>query len=204
MIFETFWHGSNRSIRQSTRGASTQRSRRREGTCLHRAVAKCHGDYGKEGTYPNRFVSQKLLGTDPVRYQSLSDEHRANFQHGWFGSYNQQDPVFIPNGYIAPPLDGIWASAPYLHNGSVPTLWHLLHPDARPKLWTRTENGYDQNRVGLQIQEFDAIPESVQDPVERRHFFDTTRRGKSAAGHRFPDELNEAEKNAVLEYLKTL
>jgi hypothetical protein len=41
-------------------------------------------------------------------------------------------------GYIAPPLVGIWASAPYFHNGSVPTLWQVLDPDSRADIWTRT------------------------------------------------------------------
>ncbi|WP_372862687.1 hypothetical protein [Spongiibacter sp.] len=40
-------------------------------------------------------------------------------------------------GYVTPPLHGVWASAPYLHNGSVPTVWGILDPDTRPKVWRR-------------------------------------------------------------------
>jgi hypothetical protein len=101
-------------------------------------------------------------------------------------------------------LDGIWASAPYLHNGSVPTLWHLLHPDERPTIWTRTEDGYDQSRVGLEATALEKLPATVTTAADRRRYFDTRLPGKSSAGHLFPNELSEDEKLAVLEYLKTL
>jgi hypothetical protein len=105
---------------------------------------------------------------------------------------------------VAPPLYGVWASAPYLHNGSVPTLWHLFHSDRRPVVWTRTEDGYDQQRVGLEFTEVSELPADADTPAERRHYFDSRIPGKSAAGHEFPEELSEDEKTAVMEYLKTL
>ena len=101
-------------------------------------------------------------------------------------------------------LDGIWASAPYFHNGSVPTLWHVLHPDQRPRVWKRTEDGYDQQRVGLEVEELDAVPRAVRQPAHRRRYFDTTLPGKNPGGHMFPEQLTEDEKQAVLEYLKSL
>jgi mono/diheme cytochrome c family protein len=165
--------------------------------------ASCHGTYGENSSYPNRIVDLDKLGTDPLRLRALSDEHRANFQHGWLGGYNTDEPVFLPTGYLAPPLDGIWASAPYLHNGSVPTLWHLLHPDERPVVWTRTEEGYDQTLVGLEATTFENVPKT-KSAAERRRYFDTRQPGKSAAGHLFPNELDDEQKRAVLEYLKTL
>ena len=116
-----------------------------------------------------------------------------------------KDPVILdPKGYVAPPLNGIWASAPYFHNGSVPTLWHVLHPETRPAGWKRTEEGYDQKRIGLEVTEFEKIPADITLGSERRTYFDTRPPGKSAAGHLFPNALNEAEKRAVLEYLKSL
>src|SRR4051794_1306995 len=144
------------------------------------------------------------MKTDRVRLDALTPAHRDAYGQSWFTQFGKLANIDQPAGYVAPPLDGIWASAPYLHNGSVPTLWHVLHPDERPKVWKRTEDGYDRNRVGLEIETFETIPKSLGDPAERRRYFDTTRRGKSAAGHRFPDELSEADKTAVLEYLKTL
>ncbi|MEQ8787110.1 MAG: c-type cytochrome [Pirellulaceae bacterium] len=166
--------------------------------------ARCHGTYGEDGSYPEVNVPLKEIGTDPVRYHALSPEGRAHYGQSWFGRYGESNTIDRPPGYVAPPLDGVWASAPYLHNGSVPTLWHLLHPDGRPQVWRRSENGYDTDRVGLQVETFDALPDEVRDAKERRTYFDTSRFGMSNAGHTFPDELDESQKRAVLEYLKTL
>ncbi len=94
--------------------------------------------------------------------------------------------------------------APYLHNGSVPTLWHLFHSEARPVVWQRSEDGYDPNRVGLEVTALDELPATVKDGAERRRYFDTRLSSKSAAGHTFPDALSEDEKQALIEYMKTL
>ena len=79
----------------------------------------------------------------------------------------------------------------------------MLHPNERPVVWKRSETGYDQKLVGLQIETYKALPEKMPGD-ERRQYFNATGFGKSAEGHRFPDELTEEEKTAVLEYLKTL
>ena len=166
--------------------------------------ARCHGTYGPAGHYDQKTISIDDIGTDPLRLRSLTPEHRSWMQKGWISRFGQ-DPVEIdPNGYVAPPLDGIWASAPYFHNGSVPTLWHVLHPESRPPVWKRTEDGYDRHRVGLEIEDFDRIPPAVKAAVHRRRYFDTRLSGKSSQGHLFPNTLTEPEKQAVLEYLKTL
>ena len=166
--------------------------------------ARCHGTYGPEGKYTQVTIPLDEIGTDTLRMKSLTPEHRAWMKRGWLSRYGEDHVEVDPVGYVPPPLDGIWASAPYLHNGSVPTLWHLMHSESRPVVWKRTEDGYDQNRVGLEIEPFDNVPKSVTTPAQRRRFFDTKLPGKSAAGHLFPDSLTEPEKQAVLEYLKTL
>ncbi|MBI3839767.1 MAG: hypothetical protein HY288_17735 [Planctomycetia bacterium] len=166
--------------------------------------ADCHGRYGAEPSYPNKIVSIEEVGTDPVRLAALSPQHRAAYGASWFGHFGEEKTIDDPGGYVAPPLDGIWASAPYFHNGSVPTLWHVLHPSDRPAVWQRTEDGYDQQKVGLEVTSFERLPKEVKSGRDRRRYFDTTKSGKSASGHDFPDALDEAEKRAVLEYLKTL
>ncbi len=103
----------------------------------------------------------------------------------------------------------MWASAPYFHNGSVPTLWHVLHPENRPPVWCRTPVGYDTEKVGLEVEipsqkEFAMAVSEGMRSAQRRQFFDTTKPGKSAGGHTYPEALNESERTAVLEYLKTL
>lgn len=171
---------------------------------FNRNCSECHGTYGENWTYPNRVVPIEEVGTDPVRLTALTPEHRRRYQENWFSYYGKKKVVTDRQGYVAPPLDGIWASAPYFHNGSVPTLWHVLHPDQRPKVWRRSIDGYDTEKVGLEIETFDEVPATVTTKAERRWYFDTSGFGKSAAGHTYPEVLSEEEKTAVLEYLKTL
>ncbi|NDC63913.1 MAG: cytochrome c, partial [Planctomycetia bacterium] len=165
--------------------------------------AGCHGTPGTAGGYPETIVAIDEIGTDRVRFDSLTARERGDLNRSWFGREGQGG-LEQPAGYVAPPLDGVWATAPYLHNGSVPTLWHLLHPAARPAVWRRTPTGYDRRRVGLEVVEHASMPAERLSPADRRGFFDTTRPGKAATGHDFPDALDEGEKTAVLEYLKTL
>jgi hypothetical protein len=80
----------------------------------------------------------------------------------------------------------------------------VLHPEARPKVWKRTPQGYDRDRMGLEIESFDQLPAGELADWQRREYFDTSKFGKSAAGHDFPAKLSEDERQAVLEYLKTL
>lgn len=171
---------------------------------FNKNCSECHGTYGKDSDYPNVNVPLDVIGTDRVRYDSLGRPGFEFYEHSWFNRTSTDKVNMTPEGYVAPPLDGIWATAPYLHNGSVPTLWHLLHSKDRPVVWKRTEDGYDQKKTGLEIETFEAVPSSVRSPVERRYYFDTTQNGKSAAGHTFPDKLSEEERTQLLEYLKTL
>jgi mono/diheme cytochrome c family protein len=165
--------------------------------------ADCHGTYGSPSRYAETIVPIDEVGTDRVRFDSLTARERGDLNRSWFGrggAGGRDDPP----GYVAPPLDGIWATAPYFHNGSVPTLWHVLHPGERPVVWRRTPTGYDRARVGLEAAEFPSLPAEKLTTAERRGYFDTTKPGKAATGHDFPDALDEGEKAAVLEYLKTL
>ena len=171
---------------------------------FNKTCSRCHGTYGDDATYPERTIPIGEIKTDPVRLQALTIEHRRWMRDGWLSRYGKDPVVIDPVGYVAPPLDGIWASAPYVHNGSIPTLWHLLHPNQRPIVWKRTEDGYDREKVGLEVTTFNKLPKPVTAAAERRQYFQTQQLGKSAAGHRFPDALTDDEKQAVLEYLKTL
>lgn len=167
--------------------------------------AKCHGTYGERETYPEITVPIDEVKTDPVRLIALTATHRQWMKQGWMSRYGQDEVIVEPKGYVAPPLNGIWASAPYFHNGSVPTLWHVLHPDQRPKIWKRTSvDGYDQQKVGLEVDGLDAIPSYVKTAAEKRWYFDTSKFGKSNRGHDYPNVLNEDEKTSLLEYLKSL
>jgi mono/diheme cytochrome c family protein len=173
---------------------------------FHRVCSACHGTYGEKESYPEKMIPIEEIGTDRVRFDALSAAHRRGYGESWFGEYGKQKTLAQPAGYVAPPLDGIWASAPYFHNGSVPTLWHVLHVDERPAVWRRKSiEGYDERRVGLEVETFEEFPAAAaRDKRLRREYFSTRVSGKSAAGHEFVEELTEKEKVAVLEYLKTL
>jgi mono/diheme cytochrome c family protein len=174
---------------------------------FQRTCARCHGTYGDDPRWPGKIVAIDEVGTDPVRLTGLSRGHRRNWGRSWFGFSGERPVIEDPAGYVAPPLDGAWASGPYFHNGSVPTLWHVLHPDERPIVWRRIagrEDEYDHERMGLVVTELQEVPPQVEHPTERRHYFDTRIQGKSADGHDFAEVLDEDERRAVLEYLKTL
>lgn len=165
--------------------------------------ASCHGTYGDQSDYPELSVPIDDIGTDRVRLDALNPTNRKHYGDSWFADFGGQETFADVDGYVAPPLDGIWASAPYLHNGSVPTLWHLLHPSDRPERWRRTALGLDTAKMGLQVETDMELPRRLK-PAERRWYFDTTQFGKSAKGHDYPSKLSEEEKTDLLEYLKTL
>jgi len=101
------------------------------------------------------------------------------------------------SGYVAQFLDGIWLRAPYLHNGSVPTLADMLSPPAqRPQVFWRGYDVYNQNKVGFVVQGPEAERAGTQ--------YDTRLRGNSNGGHPFGTSLPAGNKSDLLEYLKTL
>jgi mono/diheme cytochrome c family protein len=169
-----------------------------------RVCAECHGTYRPGGAYPEKTIAIEEMKTDRVRLDALTPAHRDAYGQSWFTQFGKLANIDQPAGYVAPPLDGIWASAPYFHNGSVPTLWHVLHPSERPTVWRRTADDYDAERLGPRIEASAELPADVTQGWQRRQYFDTRGFGKSAAGHDFPDALSDEEKRAVLEYLKTL
>jgi mono/diheme cytochrome c family protein len=166
--------------------------------------ARCHGSYGPGGKYPETTVELREIGTDPLRFEAFSRDFRQHLGEGWFGEYGKIKTILDPKGYVAPPLDGVWATAPYLHNGSVPTLADLLNPDQRPKAWRRTPDGYDQQKVGIEVETLAEAPNSTG-PGVVRDYYDTSLPGLGNGGHRFPSKpLSERDQKALLEYLKTL
>ncbi len=110
-------------------------------------------------------------------------------------------------GYMPPPLDGIWATAPFLHNGSVPTVALLLNSQARPTRWRRVDldsSNFDEEALGWPWREVTVAQDEIADESERKMVYDTTYWSQSNAGHPFGDHLTDEERRAVIEYLKTL
>ena len=173
---------------------------------FERQCSACHGTYGEDWTYPNLIIPLEQVGTDPeiARY---SMEEGKRFL-GWFNAsfYGELARAAPAPGYYAPPLDGVWATAPYLHNGSVPTIEALLNSPKRPKYWTRSfeSTDYDEQTLGWRYSELSHGKADTPDPEQRKLVYDTTLKGYSNEGHTFGDALNDEERAAVLEYLKTL
>jgi len=173
--------------------------------------ASCHGTYGPDWTYPNRVVPLAKIGTDPALAAAFSKRNMDHFNASWFAAETGPDgkPFKIADtkGYQAPPLDGVWATAPYFHNGSVPTVYHVLNSKARPKVFTRSfrgeEEDYDPVNLGLKVTVL-GTPSDPKPAPEPRDVYDTTVPGRTNGGHTYGDDFTEAERAAVIEYLKTL
>ncbi len=168
--------------------------------------AECHGTYGEEETYPNRVYPLGKIGTDPAYAIEQTNGDRDRF-YDWVerSPYGDEYSAAPAPGYIAPPLDGVWATAPYLHNGSVPSIAALLSPEARPKFWRhRLPRTYVREGMGWAYDALEKGQLEEPDPSARRRIYDTTFRGYDNRGHSFGSELPAAEKTALIEYLKTL
>ncbi|TCZ70580.1 c-type cytochrome [Flaviaesturariibacter aridisoli] len=162
--------------------------------------ASCHGTYGPKGSYPNLLIPGSIIQTDSLLYASnySTPQFVAWFNRSWFRSGDHPAELAPSNGYVAPPLDGIWISAPYLHNGSVPTLEALLNSRLRPRYWSRDfkRPQYNYGNPGWVYKEESA--------GGKPDIYNTDLTGYSNRGHYFGDALTDAERKAVIEYLKTL
>ncbi len=142
-------------------------------------------------------VREKELGTDEHRLEMWTAK-AAKAYNGYVRNPDWRFRAFrdMP-GYTAIPLYGLWLTAPYLHNGSVPTLRDLLKsPKDRPRLFYRGYDVYDFENVG-----FVSTGEQAERFGTR---FDTSEPGNGNQGHLYGTRLPEAEKRALLEYLKSL
>ncbi|MBA3455982.1 MAG: hypothetical protein H0T42_22985 [Deltaproteobacteria bacterium] len=167
--------------------------------------SRCHGTYGEDGYYPNEIVPIEEVGTDSTLAagaSQFSDRFVEWFAASFWGETSRLDPQ---EGYVPPPLDGIWATAPFFHNGSVPTLAAVLDSKKRPGAWTRTfdSNLYDQAAVGWKFTPT-GLQSAEPNEAKRVRIYDTTNLGYGNQGHIYGDDLTAEERLAVLEYLKTL
>ena len=104
-------------------------------------------------------------------------------------------------GYVARPLEGVWATAPYLHNGSVPTLDDLLKPEnERPVCFPVGHREYDPVKLGY-VSECDKVLEAEK---SRYFIYDTRLPGNSNRGHNYGTDLDSCDRAALLEYLKVM
>jgi mono/diheme cytochrome c family protein len=178
--------------------------------------ANCHGMRNADGRYdydPNRY--QQLgqidpldsIGTDRDRWESYTQNFAAA-QNTLYAGYPWRFTHFRKTGgYANQPLDGIWARSPYLHNGSVPTLRDLLEPSTchagsacRPAKWYRGSDILDTAKVGYRSDGYGYDTKDL-------FLYDTSVPGNSNRGHEgkaYGTELPSADKDAIVEYMKTL
>jgi mono/diheme cytochrome c family protein len=181
-----------------------------EGEALYRRrCAGCHGSVEvRDGRarltmFPNRLVPQDSIGSDPARWQAVSDALVGAIRSSGEASFIDAART---GGYVAPPLSGVWATAPYLHNGSVPTLWQLLRPDERPERFYVGGHRLDFERVGIRGT-LDSTgtwryPEGYR-PWSTPILVDTRRRGLGHGGHeRQFAALSDEQCRELIEFLK--
>jgi hypothetical protein len=164
--------------------------------------AACHGAGPKDfsGEYVGKVTPWEEISTDRHRLDSYTYDLAVN-QATLYAGYDWRFTHFRKTfGYANMPLDGVWLRAPYLHNGSVPTLRDLLEPAAmRPPIFYRGDDVYDPERLGFRS--------TVPEEGDRKFFrFDVSLPGNSNAGHegkRYGTELTADAKDALVEFLKS-
>jgi hypothetical protein len=168
-------------------------------------LKNCAGVKAGEAFSGNPFANTVRVAVDTIKQKAYAAagvdaaEQRAMEDLDQRGSVAWRDTLIDtrpPYGpYAARPLYGIWAAAPYLHNGSVPTLYHLLlPPDQRPKTFALGARDYDPVKLGFAVD----TSCSSQDCL-----VDTSETGDGNGGHIWGTDLTESDRMALLEYLKT-
>jgi mono/diheme cytochrome c family protein len=265
------------------------------------SCAGCHGAYAERYVNDPAYldtpalagiagytVPLEVIGTDPVRVEANNEAIQEAGRSSFFaypptrGTPHDCGPQNHPElndgrapGYMAPPLNGIWATAPYFHNGSVPNVWEVLEPADRVAIWKRwskppitndlpntlgvvvmgfdtdLERAYDRDELGWRYDEIPCQVESATNPsvspyvncdpdpndaidplsqeildmfysgvflgwnlgyyppltpveMEDRKIFNTEMFAQGNEGHEFTSVLSDAERRALIEYLKTL
>lgn len=164
--------------------------------------AACHGMSGSDfsGENVGKITPLKDIGTDPNRLNSFTAALAANLGTPYAGTPYKFTHFRKTWGYANAPLDGVWLRAPYLHNGSVPTLWDLLQPaNQRPTLFYRGNDLYDPEKLGF-------VSDVAKEGNKSYFAYDTEKPGNGNAGHTgkaYGTELSDDDKRALIEYLKT-
>lgn len=159
--------------------------------------ASCGTCHAMDGSRMGAVIPVEEVGTDRHRLDTWTSGAADAF-NAFGAGYSWQFKSFRKtNGYVAMPLVGAWLNAPYLHNGSVPTLSALLEPvEKRPRRFYRGYDVYDPARVGFVFDGPDAEADGEA--------FDTSLPGNSNGGHLYGTGLSAEDKRALLEFLKTL
>jgi mono/diheme cytochrome c family protein len=149
---------------------------------------------GKTATYATNLYTSAIAVKEKAYAQHQVPPEEQKKMDAW---HEGVTPAWITTsdlGYHIRPLRGVWATAPYLHNSSVPTLWDLLQPaDKRPKTFAVGHREFDPQHVGF-----------VSEPGKVGWTLDVAVSGNHNTGHEYVVQLSDEDKWALIEYLKTL
>ncbi len=205
---------------------------RKEGIALLEVQQIQAKDIGTDSTLLDNFINAKIgyagalttPGSEPNKWEPVTKNMGmgvalgnviVNIDNRWYESNNipqqernkfngyRENLIQAESVYKARPLNGIWATAPFLHNGSVPNLYDILSPiSERPKVFYLGSKMFNPEKVGFETREF-----------RGGYKFDTTITGNSNKGHEFNygtkgngnigRYLEPSERYALIEYLKT-
>jgi len=154
------------------------------------ACAACHAF---DGAQVGRVSPLGQVGTDRGRLDSFTAPLAERMNTLGTGRPWQFSHFRKTAGYANLPLDGVWLRAPYLHNGSIPSLRALLFPEQRPARFARGRDLYDATNVGF-----------TADLGPGGFVHDTTLPGNGNGGHLFGTDLPADSKLDLIEFLKTL
>jgi hypothetical protein len=170
--------------------------------------AGCHGRYDTDGgvVWPGVHVD---VGTDRARLDLVTPQFVDAFNRSPIAA---EGSLAKSGGYAATPLTGVWANYPYLHNGSVPTLHHLLGPvGERPAIFhVMAARRFDREKVGQPLTADPSLarlgePDLARRFGDSRDWFNTRRPGSGNRGHDYWSRIRtDANRRALIEYLKTL
>ncbi len=173
--------------------------------------ATCHGHQGDKGYV---YRGARLGQIEPISYVA-TDRGRLDSYTPLMEKY-QKDRLFCTepehrfrqfkktDGYANMPLDGLWLRAPYLHNGSVPTLKDLLAtPAERPMAFRRGADHITLDPVNGGFAAPPCLPDDTAEPGVRSFCFDTRQPGNGNGGHLYGTDLAPAAKADLLAYLLT-
>ena len=210
----------------TTLGVTIDEARAAEGAELYKAnCASCHGASGTDFTGEHVGQAEPIdrIGTDRFRFDNYTYDLMINQSTLYAGNAEERFQNFRKSqGYANMPLDGLWLRAPYLHNGSVPSLRDLLRPeDQRPQAFYRGYDVYDPVDMGF-VSRLDQVPDAAKghlfcyattaaglaqcgaDAPDNRGTCDAGDcKGNGKMGHNYGTDLTEAQRDTLIEYLKT-
>ena len=147
----------------------------------------------------NTMLSHVVTGTILGNFQGAPPDELNNLNFQGPRATELVSTLATVAKYKGRPLDGIWATAPYLHNGSVPNLDALLRPAAgRPKSFSVGVREFDPVLVGFKT-DVAGLPKFTVNEANGAPII-----GNSNAGHEFGAGLGDEERRQLIEYLKTL